>query len=92
MIRTPDRKPTTVVKHSLLISGHRTSVSLENVFWTALKQAATDRALSVAALVAEIDEQRGDASLSSAIRVHLLGVAMGAVQPAVARPEQEAPT
>lgn len=81
MMRAPERRPTTVVKHSLLIAGHSTSVSLEDAFWMALKRAANDRALSVAALVAEIDEGRGTASLSSAIRVHLLDTASRACAP-----------
>ena len=64
--------PTAIVKHSLVVAGHRTSISLEDAFWQALKASAAARALSVAALVAEIDAGRGTANLSSAIRVHLL--------------------
>jgi len=59
-------------KRSLAIAGHRTSVSLEEAFWDALKSLAARRALSLAALVAEIDAGRGDANLSSALRVALL--------------------
>ena len=62
-------------KHSLLISGHSTSISLEDAFWGRLKRLADGRDLSVAALVAEIDERRGGANLSSAIRVYLLEAA-----------------
>ena len=70
---TPDRAaPTAIVKHSLVVAGHRTSISLEDAFWQALRADATARCLSIAALVAEIDADRGDANLSSAIRVHLL--------------------
>jgi predicted DNA-binding ribbon-helix-helix protein len=69
----PDRRPTAVVKHSLLIAGHATSVSLEDAFWQALKATAARQGLSVAALVAEIDAIRDGANLSSAIRVYLLG-------------------
>ncbi|WP_158807458.1 ribbon-helix-helix domain-containing protein [Beijerinckia sp. L45] len=68
----PERRPTAVVKHSLLIAGHATSVSLEDAFWQALKATASRRGLSVAALVAEIDATRDGANLSSAIRVTLL--------------------
>ena len=64
--------PTAIVKHSLVVAGHRTSISLEDAFWQALRAAAAARGLSIAALVSEIDEGRGDANLSSAIRVHLL--------------------
>jgi predicted DNA-binding ribbon-helix-helix protein len=64
--------PIRVVKHSLVIAGHRTSVSLEEPFWTELKSFAVERGLSMAALVAEIDSARNGANLSSAIRVALL--------------------
>lgn len=66
------RDPSGVVKHSLVIAGHRTSVSLEQAFWTALKAIAAARDQSVSALVAAIDRDRGHANLSSAIRVHVL--------------------
>ena len=68
----PSGKTARIAKHSLLIAGHRTSVSLENEFWSALRRLAADRGQSVAALVASIDAGRGDANLSSAIRVYLL--------------------
>ena len=61
-----------IVKHSLSIAGHRTSVSLEDVFWRELKAQAQKDGVSLAALVAEIDAGRGDANLSSALRVALL--------------------
>ena len=59
-------------KRSLTIAGHRTSLSLEPEFWEALNQAAAQRGMSLAALVAEIDTTRGGRNLSSAIRVWLL--------------------
>ena len=61
-----------VVKRSLTIAGHRTSVSLEDAFWTALRTIAHERQQSLAALVAEIDGARGAASLSSTIRLFVL--------------------
>jgi predicted DNA-binding ribbon-helix-helix protein len=60
-----------VVKRSLVIAGHRTSISLEEAFWRELKSLAKRRAQSISALVAEIDANRGRANLSSAIRVFL---------------------
>lgn len=63
---------TRIVKRSLTIAGHRTSISLEEAFWVALKAVAARRAISLAGLVAEIDGTRQDANLSSAIRVFLL--------------------
>ena len=61
-----------VVKRSVAIAGHRTSVSLEAPFWDALKDIAAARGASVQALVGEIDADRGGANLSSAIRVFVL--------------------
>ena len=61
-----------VVKRSVAIAGHRTSVSLEAPFWDALKDIAAVRGASVQALVGEIDAGRGGANLSSAIRVFVL--------------------
>lgn len=58
-------------KRSVTIQGHRTSVSLEQAFWQALKQAADAEGLSLNALIAHIDEGR-QGNLSSAIRVWLL--------------------
>jgi predicted DNA-binding ribbon-helix-helix protein len=64
--------PAPVVKGSLAIAGHRTSVSLEDAFWRRLRRLAEERGLSVNALAAEVDAARGEANLSSAIRVYLL--------------------
>lgn len=61
-----------ICKRSLAIAGHRTSISLEEAFWQGLRQVAHHRNLSIAALVAEIDATRGNANLSSAIRVFVL--------------------
>lgn len=61
-----------IVKHSLAIAGHRTSISLERAFWERLRLLASGRGESLATLVAEIDARRGDANLSSAIRVFVL--------------------
>ena len=61
-----------VVKRSLQIAGHRTSVSLEEIFWRELQTIAAARRQPVAGLVAEIDATRGDANLSSALRVFVL--------------------
>ena len=64
--------PTALKKRSLSIAGHRTSVSLEDAFWAALKALAERRGLSLAGLVAEIDAGRDGANLSSALRVAIL--------------------
>jgi predicted DNA-binding ribbon-helix-helix protein len=62
-----------IVKRSVSIRGHPTSVSVEDEFWAGLREIAQGRSLSVAALIAEIDEARGSRGLSSAIRLHVLG-------------------
>ena len=59
-----------LVKRSVTIQGHRTSFSLEPVFWDALREAAETEGKALNALVAEIDEARST-NLSSAIRVWL---------------------
>ena len=61
------------VKHSLTLKGHRTSVSLENAFWTAFRSIAKDRGMPINALAAEIDAARDpDIGLASSIRVFVL--------------------
>jgi predicted DNA-binding ribbon-helix-helix protein len=59
-------------KRSVTIAGHRTSVSLEDEFWTALREIAAARGRPLAALIAEIDAARRGRSLSSVIRLHVL--------------------
>jgi predicted DNA-binding ribbon-helix-helix protein len=61
-----------VAKRSLMVAGHRTSVSLEAPFWDALKEIAAQRGRSVAELVAIVDAARADENLSSAIRLFVL--------------------
>lgn len=59
-------------KRSLTIAGHRTSISLEDDFWDALKEMSRSTDRSVADLVRDIDATRGVRSLSSAIRSAVL--------------------
>jgi predicted DNA-binding ribbon-helix-helix protein len=61
-----------VVKRSVAIAGHRTSISLEAPFWTELHEIARQRGRSAQALIAEIDAGRAGQNLSSAIRVFVL--------------------
>ncbi len=58
-------------KRSVVVAGHRTSVSLETVFWNELRGIAAARRISVNDLVTRVDRQR-NGSLSSAIRVYVL--------------------
>ncbi|MGL5445747.1 MAG: ribbon-helix-helix domain-containing protein [Rhabdaerophilum sp.] len=61
-----------IIKRSLSIAGHRTSISLEEPFWRLLQAEAQTEGLSIPALVERIDRARSGTNLSSAIRVHLL--------------------
>ena len=61
-----------VVKRSIVIAGHKTSVSLEDAFWKALKEIAGGRDTSMSDLVAAIDSERRHGNLSSAIRLFVL--------------------
>jgi predicted DNA-binding ribbon-helix-helix protein len=62
-----------VVKRSILIGGHKTSVSLEEPFWTELKKIAHTRQMTLSELVTGIDDTRDEQSnLSSAIRLFVL--------------------
>jgi predicted DNA-binding ribbon-helix-helix protein len=70
------------LKRSFAIRGHRTSISMEAPFWEALQQAAALEKSTLAALVAAIDESRGDAGLSSAVRVWILDYFRNRARPA----------
>ncbi len=72
MNEEPSLRSTRIAKHSLVIAGHRTSISLEDAFWFGLKRIAGTEGRALANLVAEIDATRGEANLSSAIRVFVL--------------------
>jgi len=66
MIKSP------VIKRSIVIAGHKTSVSLEDAFWDALKEIATMRNATLSEVVAGIDASRSQGNLSSAIRLFVL--------------------
>jgi predicted DNA-binding ribbon-helix-helix protein len=70
-----------VVKRSIVIGGHKTSVSLEEPFWLGLKQIAEDRKVAVSTLIAGIDTGRDEGNLSSAIRLFVLDDARKAHHP-----------
>jgi len=61
-----------VVKRSIVIAGHKTSVSLEDAFWKGLKEIAARREMTLSDLVAVIDSERQHGNLSSAIRLFVL--------------------
>ena len=61
-----------VVKRSIVIDGHKTSVSLEDAFWTSLREIAQAQHATLSKLVGEIDRTRQQGNLSSAIRLFVL--------------------
>jgi predicted DNA-binding ribbon-helix-helix protein len=60
---------TAVIKRSIVLDGHKTSVSLENEFWHGLREIAARENTSLSTLVGKIDRERYSCNLSSAIRV-----------------------
>jgi predicted DNA-binding ribbon-helix-helix protein len=68
-----------VVKRSIVLAGHKTSVSLEDEFWRGLKEIAGKRLMSLSTLVDTIDEERQHGNLSSALRLFVLNHYRGRV-------------
>jgi predicted DNA-binding ribbon-helix-helix protein len=62
----------TVVKRSIILAGHKTSVSLEDAFWDGLKEIAKSRRKTLSDLVTSIDTDREQGNLSSALRLFVL--------------------
>ena len=61
-----------IIKRSIVIDGHKTSVSLEDAFWSGLKEIARGQQATLSNVVAEIDKARQRGNLSSAIRLFVL--------------------
>jgi predicted DNA-binding ribbon-helix-helix protein len=61
-----------VVKRSVVIGGHKTSVSLEEAFWDGMKEISRERGKTISELVSEIDDRRQQGNLSSALRLFVL--------------------
>jgi predicted DNA-binding ribbon-helix-helix protein len=66
------RSDSPILKRSVAVAGHRTSISLEEPFWDVLREMADREATSVQGLIARIDAERNHQNLSSAIRVFIL--------------------
>ena len=64
---------TVIVKRSIVIAGHKTSVSLEDAFWNSLKDIGRSSDQTLSELVGDIDTRRQNGNLSSAIRLFVLG-------------------
>jgi predicted DNA-binding ribbon-helix-helix protein len=80
-----------VAKRSVVIGGHKTSVSLEEPFWNEIRAIAELEQVSVSNLLRKIDHERHNANLSSAIRVYVLEHVRGQAN-AVSRPANFWPT
>lgn len=61
-----------IIKRSVVIRGHKTSVSLEQPFWDAFRHLAEGERISTSALLRKVDAEREHANLSSAIRLFVL--------------------
>ena len=63
---------TVIIKRSIVIAGHKTSVSLEDAFWNSLKEIGRSQEITLSELVSDIDTRRLNGNLSSAIRMFVL--------------------
>ena len=61
-----------IIKRAIMIDGHKTSISLEDAFWSSLKEIAHAEGATVSELVAKIDKTRKQGNLSSAVRLFVL--------------------
>ena len=61
-----------IVKRSIVLAGHKTSITLEDQFWESLKDIAKSKQMTLAQLVSSVDLDRGHANLSSAVRLFVL--------------------
>jgi predicted DNA-binding ribbon-helix-helix protein len=66
------RNESLIQRRTIIIGGHRTSVSLEDAFWSELREIADSQRATVSKLVAQIDDTRQQSNLSSAIRLYVL--------------------
>lgn len=83
-----------VIKRSIVLDGHKTSVSLENEFWDALREIALRENTTISALVGKIDHDRNSCNLSSAIRVFVFSYyrsRIGELKPTATRPSPDGP-
>lgn len=72
MPRSQPPMDTRVRKRSVVIGGHKTSVSLEEAFWSAIREIAIERGESMSAMIEQIDSEKQQSNLSSAIRLFVL--------------------
>lgn len=72
----PEKAASFIKKRSLVVRGHKTSVSLEDEFWTVLKLIAGKSGLTISHLVGKIDHEKSNSNLSSALRLYVLDYLM----------------
>jgi predicted DNA-binding ribbon-helix-helix protein len=82
----------TIVKRSIKLEGRKTSISLEDIFWTELKEIAHFQNVSVSELVCAIAATRNQGNLSSAIRVFVVEQLKNKEKPTTALPQFNAAT
>jgi predicted DNA-binding ribbon-helix-helix protein len=80
-----------VVKRSVVLAGHKTSVSLENAFWQGLKDIARSRQTTLSDLISSIDVDREHGNLSSALRLFVLSQYQAGVEAAARRQMRTVP-
>lgn len=78
-----------IIKRSVMLDGHKTSVSLENEFWEGLREIAGRQKANLSSLVRQIDRNRSNGNLSSAIRVFVFNHFRAPIAAAVAQPVAE---
>ena len=61
-----------ILKRSIVLAGHKTSVSLEEAFWNGMKEISGERSMTLSELVGVIDTKRQQGNLSSAVRLFVL--------------------
>jgi predicted DNA-binding ribbon-helix-helix protein len=77
-----------VIKRSVVIAGQKTSVSLEDAFWIALKEIAAGRQMNLSELVTSIDHERQQGNLSSCLRLFVLDFYVSRLRAHEAPPEE----
>jgi predicted DNA-binding ribbon-helix-helix protein len=77
-----------IVKRSVIIAGHKTSVSVEDAFWKELRAIARERDMNMSELVTSIDSDRQHSNLSSAIRLYVLNYYQSALKSPAGRRSQ----
>jgi predicted DNA-binding ribbon-helix-helix protein len=78
-----------VIKRSVVIAGQKTSVSLEDAFWVALKEIAASRQMNLSELVTSIDLERQQGNLSSCLRLFVLDFYVSRLRAHEEPPEQD---